>query len=70
MSLEQFKQDLEEAGGVVNAELSDGVLRITYDAPQNYSTKRGEIRREYPSIEHVDTEKGHSGQSTLVYKES
>lgn len=66
-TLHKFKEDLEDAGGVSEASITDGTLRVTYLSPSNYSTARGEVRRDYPQVVQVDREESHTGV-TLVYE--
>lgn len=69
MELEEFATELSEAGGVKDSQVKDGKLYLTYFAnPSNYATKRGEIRDNYPEIDHVDTKTNSSGHTTLIYE--
>lgn len=66
-TLHEFKDDLENAGGVSDASITDGTLRVTYLSPSNYNTARAEVRREYPQVVQVDREESSAG-ITLVYE--
>lgn len=68
MSLENFKRDLESAGGIVNSEIKDNKLYVVYFSPQNYSTKRGQIRQDYPNIVHIETNEPTKEKVELVYE--
>jgi hypothetical protein len=65
--LAEFSQALEDAGGVERTSIDNGTLRVTYLAPHNYSTSRGEVRREFPEITQVDKDENGAGV-TLIYE--
>lgn len=69
MSLQEFADKLNEIGGIKNTYIKDDKLFVKYfGSPNNYSTKRGSLRKEYPEIEQVGREEDASGHVTLIYQ--
>lgn len=69
MSLQEFETKIKEIGGIKNTKIENNKLFVTYlGNPHDYTTKRDQLRKDYPKIKQTGRSENSSGHVTLIYK--